>query len=215
MGIAYLDYLINHGLYDKAGNLCLKIFGKKKSLWEDQIYKFATVNQLRAVSPYLPHSLDSKLEPHIYEMVLYEYLKMDSRGFLNLVREWNPKLYNTSAVINAILEHLVVCDTDKNIYMEALAMLYSYEKKYDKSLSVYLKLRHKDVFNLIKEHNLYSVIHDMIIELMDLDHEKAISLLLEKDQVPCEVVIEKLQNHELLLYRVSNSYSLILDFLLW
>lgn len=207
VGIAYLDHLLNRGLYDMAGKLCLKIFGRKKTLWEDQIYKFATVNQLRSVSPYLPRTLECKLEPHIYEMVLYEYLKMDSQGFLNLVREWNPCLYNTCAVINAILEHLVVCDTDKNTYMEALAMLYSYEKKYYKSLSVYLKLRHKDVFNLIAKHNLYDVIHDMIVELMDLDHEKTIALLLEKNRIPCEVVVEKLQNHELLLFKYLDAYD--------
>lgn len=72
-------------------------------------------------------------------MVLYEFLKMDSTGFLRLVKEWGPDLYNTCAVINAVLEHLLVCDNDKEVYLESLAMLYSYEKKYDKSLSMYLK----------------------------------------------------------------------------
>lgn len=110
-----------------------------------------------SVSPYIPRTADCKLDPHVYEMVLYEYLKMDSQvsipflcvrlrlyrhfsqGFLNLVKEWSPELYNTSAVINAVLEHLLICDNDKDIYVESLAMLYSYERKYDKSLSMYLK----------------------------------------------------------------------------
>lgn len=61
------------------------------------------------------------------------------QGFLNLVKEWDPRLYNVVAVINAVLEHLLICDTDKNMYLEALAILYSYEQKYDKSLSMYLK----------------------------------------------------------------------------
>lgn len=61
------------------------------------------------------------------------------KGFLNLVKEWNPGLYNIAAVINAVLEHLLNCEMDKNIYLEALAILYSYEKKYDRSLSMYLK----------------------------------------------------------------------------
>lgn len=141
---------------------------------------------------------------------------------MKLVKEWNPALYNTNAVINAVLEHLLISDTDKSIYLEALAMLYSYEKKYDKSLAMYLKycivvslylpkvvtvrfvrLKHKDVFNLIQKYNLYNVIHDMIIELMDLDHEKTIGLLLEKETIASEIVVEKLKNHELLLYRVN------------
>lgn len=61
------------------------------------------------------------------------------QGFLNLVKEWNSQLYNVCAVINAVLEHVLNCDVDKNLYLEALAILYSYEKKYDKSLSMYLK----------------------------------------------------------------------------
>ncbi|XP_025830960.1 vacuolar protein sorting-associated protein 41 homolog [Agrilus planipennis] len=201
VGIAYLDHLLNKKQFDAAGRLCLKIFGNKKKLWGEQIFKFAKLTQLRSVSPYIPRTLESKLDPHIYEMVLYEYLQMDAKGFLNLVKEWNPQLYNTYAVINAVLERLLVSDYEKEIYLEALAMLYSYERKYDKSLSMYLKLKNVDVFNLIKKHNLYNVIHDMIIELMDLNPEITIELLLQQKHVPSEVVVEKLKNHELYLYR--------------
>lgn len=72
-------------------------------------------------------------------MILYEYLKLDCKGFLHLVKEWSPSLYNICAVINALLEHLMHCDTNNVVYLEALAILYSYEKRYDKSLSMYLK----------------------------------------------------------------------------
>lgn len=47
IGIAYLDHLLSRGLYDTAGKLCLKIFGRNKVLWEEEIFKFATVHQLR------------------------------------------------------------------------------------------------------------------------------------------------------------------------
>lgn len=67
----------------------------------------------------------------------------------------------------------------------------------------FFRLKHKDVFNLIQKHNLYNVIHDMIIELMDLDAEKTIGMLLEKNRIPPEVVVEKLKNHEQLLYKVG------------
>lgn len=70
-------------------------------------------------------------------MVLYEYLKLDAVGFLEIIKEWQPSLYNTSAVINAIHDHFT--DRDKNILLEALAILYSYEKKYEKALTMYLK----------------------------------------------------------------------------
>lgn len=70
-------------------------------------------------------------------MVLYEYLTLDVPGFLSLIKEWEPTLYNTSAVINAIHDNF-----DKSvepILLEAFAILYSYEKKYDIALSMYLK----------------------------------------------------------------------------
>lgn len=67
------------------------------------------------------------------------YVNYIFQGFIHLVKEWNPKLYNISAVINAVLEHVLNCEIDKNIYLEALALLYSYENKYDKSLKMYLK----------------------------------------------------------------------------
>ncbi|KAL3270997.1 hypothetical protein HHI36_021499 [Cryptolaemus montrouzieri] len=207
VGVHYLDYLLCNRLYDRAGKLCLKIFQNKTNLWEDQIYKFSAVNQLRSVSPYIPRSVNSKLNPHIYELILYEYLKLDCQGFLNLVKEWDPQLYNVCAVINAVLEHLLVCDNDKNVYLEALAILYSYEERYDKSLSMYLKLKHKDVFALIQKHNLYSVIQDMLVDLMDLDYKKTVTLLMEKNTISPEKIVEKLRKNEFHLYRYLHEYD--------
>lgn len=56
-----------------------------------------------------------------------------------MVKEWSPTLYNVPAVVNAVLEHLLVNDSDKSLLLEALAILYSHEKKYDKALAMYLK----------------------------------------------------------------------------
>lgn len=91
----------------------------------------------RSVSRYLPRGNDCKLKPHVYEMVLYEYLQFDAPGFLMLIKEWDPSLYNTSAVINAVHEQFNERDT--NILLESLALLYSYERKYEKALAMYLR----------------------------------------------------------------------------
>lgn len=72
-------------------------------------------------------------------MILYEYLKLDAQGFLQLIKEWHHDLYNVSAVINAVLDHIIHDETNKDLFIEALAILYSYVQKYDKSLSMYLK----------------------------------------------------------------------------
>lgn len=54
-----------------------------------------------------------------------------------LIKEWDPTLYNTSAVINAVHENFN--ERDKDILLESLALLYSYEHKYEKALTMYLK----------------------------------------------------------------------------
>lgn len=48
---------------------------------------------------------------------------------------------------------------------------YTYDQRYDRALEIYLKLRHKDVYQLIHKHNLFSAIKDKIVLLMDFDKE--------------------------------------------
>ncbi|KZC05745.1 Vacuolar protein sorting-associated protein 41 like protein [Dufourea novaeangliae] len=196
IGRVYLDHLLACGKYDEAGKLCLKVLGRDKKLWEEEVYKFARVHQLRSISSYLPRGVVT-LDPSIYEMVLYEYLKMDPKGFLQLVKEWSPTLYNVAAVLNGVLEHRLV-NSQQNVLLEALAILYIHDEKYDKALAVYLQLRHKDVFKLIKKYQLYHTVCDMIEGLMDLDAEQAIKLFLDK--VPSEIVVHGLQHNQRYLY---------------
>ena len=47
IGRAYLNYLIEEEAFDEAGQLCVKILGRKKELWEEEIYKFAKIKQLK------------------------------------------------------------------------------------------------------------------------------------------------------------------------
>jgi vacuolar protein sorting-associated protein 41 len=194
----YVDHLLSQQRYDEAAKLCLRIFQDNKDLWEEEVYKFVKVKQLRSVSQYLPRTNDCKLNPQVYEMVLYEYLKLDRPGFLSLIKEWPPNLYNTTAVINAIHDQFE--KRDKNILLESLAILYSHEQEYDKALQMYLKLQHKDVFQLIRKHNLYGSISKMIVELIKLDSEKAIAMLVERNKISPDIVVAELKNHESLLY---------------
>lgn len=69
------------------------------------------------------------------------------------------------------------------------------------------RIQHKDVFELIKKHNLYDEIYQKIVPLIQLDSEQAISMLLERNKIPSEVVIEQLQNHEEYLYMVGLSHQ--------
>ncbi|XP_046959618.1 vacuolar protein sorting-associated protein 41 homolog [Vanessa cardui] len=208
VGVQYLDHLISEHLFEEAAILCARICKNDKVLWENQILKFAEVNQLRAISSYVPRIPEQALSSHIYELIFYEYLKVDPNGFLKLVQEWNPALYKTCIIVKEVLEHLLTTEVDKNIYLEALALLYCYQKKYDKALTTYLKLQHKDVFTLITKHNMYSVIYDKIFDLMNLDCDKAISVLLQdKTKVPYEVVEKQLENNDEYLFKYLDAYS--------
>ncbi|XP_050671127.1 vacuolar protein sorting-associated protein 41 homolog [Leptidea sinapis] len=211
VGVQYLDHLLSEHMYDDAAILCARICKNDKVLWENQILKFAEVNQLRAISSYVPRNPDQALNSHIYELIFYEYLKVDPPGFLKLVQEFNSInscLYNTGVIIKEVLEHLLTTEVDKNIYLEALALLYCCQKKYDKALNAYLKIQHKDVFNLIMKHQMFSVIYDKILDLMNLDCDKAISVLLQaKTKVPVEVVQKQLENNDFFLYKYLDAYS--------
>lgn len=222
IGVKYLEHLITEQLYEDAAKWCAKICKNNKVLWETQLKKFAEANQLRAVSAYVPKTPDQALGSYIYEMILYEYLKVDPPGFLKIVQEWNPALYKTGVIIKEVIEHLLTTEVDKNLYLEALALLYCYQKKYDKALTTYLRLQHKYVFKLIKEHDMYNVIHDKILELMTLDCDKTIAILLDKEKttddlpmlvektrIPVHVAVKQLENHEPYLFKYLDAYSKI------
>ncbi|XP_052869808.1 vacuolar protein sorting-associated protein 41 homolog [Anopheles cruzii] len=201
----YLDHLLSQQQFDEAAKLCTRVFGTDKQLWEEEVYKFVKVKQLRSVSGYIPVAEANKLNPHVYEMVLYEYLQLDPDGFLRLVKEWPPSLYNTKAVINAINDHFN--KKDANILLEALAILYSHEREYDRALTMYLKLQHKDVFELIATHDLYGMIKDTIVQLIELDSDRAIAMLLRQKSIPADDVVRELEHHEQYLFRYLDAYD--------
>ena len=98
-----------------------------------------------------------QLEPQYYEMILVGSIKSDrngEEGFLNLVRTWPPELYNVGTIVNILVEELLV-DPENAILQRALATLFSYQKKYDKAMAMYLKLGHKDVFQLIRRQDIF------------------------------------------------------------
>ncbi len=200
IGRKYVDYLLSRKEFVKAAELCAKVLGSNKELWEIEVFKFAKAGQLRAVSQYLPIGPEYRLNKHIYEMVLYEYLKKEPKNFLKIVKEWPPSLYHVTAVINATLDHVVRHASIEEIRMESLAVLYTYAEEYEKALNIYLKLKHKDVFRLIQKHKLYKNIYTEIDNLMELDSSQAIVMLLDTKHIPPELVVSRLEHNQYFLY---------------
>ncbi|XP_026843794.1 vacuolar protein sorting-associated protein 41 homolog isoform X1 [Drosophila persimilis] len=194
----YINHLLTLKQYEDAAKLCLRMLGNNKALWEEEVFKFVKCQQLRSVSAYLPTSEDCKLDPHVYEMVLYEFLKFDAKGFLNLIKEWPPQLYDGLAVINAIHDNFR--KQNANELLESLALLYSYQGDFESALRMYLKLQNKDVFELIRRYELYDVISKLIIPLIHLDRDRAFKILLDKKKIKPEVVVQQLEQNQEYLY---------------
>lgn len=193
IGLAYINHLVERGDYDIAARKCQKILGKNAALWEYEVYKFKEIGQLKAISPYLPRG-DPVLKPLIYEMILHEFLESDYEGFATLIREWPGDLYNNSVIVQAVRDHLKK-DSQNKTLLKTLAELYTYDKNYGNALEIYLTLRHKDVFQLIHKHNLFSSIKDKIVLLMDFDSEKAVDMLLDnEDKISIKKVVEELED---------------------
>ncbi|MGH0121102.1 UNVERIFIED_CONTAM: hypothetical protein FKN15_070771 [Acipenser sinensis] len=83
------------------------------------------------------------------------------QGFATLIREWPGDLYNNMTVVQAVRDHLKK-DPNNGTLLTTLAELYTYDQRYDRALKIYLQLRHKDVYQLIHKHNLFSSIEDKI-----------------------------------------------------
>uniref|UniRef100_S4RIT6 Vacuolar protein sorting-associated protein 41 homolog n=1 Tax=Petromyzon marinus TaxID=7757 RepID=S4RIT6_PETMA len=193
IGRAYISHLLTTGESDTAGRVCQKVLGKNMELWEDEVYKFKKVGQLKAISRYLPRG-DLRLRPAIYEMILNEFLYSDIEGFASLIREWPGNLYNNLAIVKTVIDKLNR-DPNNPVLLKTLAELYTYDQRYDKALAIYLRLKHEDVFELIHKHNLFSAIQDKIPLLMDFDKERAAKLLLDnEDKIPITQVVTELKD---------------------
>ena len=94
IGRQYLTYLLEDREYEEAARLCVKILGKSKAMWEEEVYKFAQIHQLKAIAPYLPRD-EPKLSPGVYEMVLNEFLQTDHVVSMHCINQNICTVWNT------------------------------------------------------------------------------------------------------------------------
>ncbi|XP_037087843.1 vacuolar protein sorting-associated protein 41 homolog [Pollicipes pollicipes] len=200
VGRKYLDSLLQEERYELAASLCHSIFGRSRALWEEEVYRFAALRQLKAISGYLPRG-DFRLDSTVYEMVLYNFMRTDQDEFLRLVREWSPSLYHCGAVVNAALEQLLH-DADNPRLLQALGLLYTHQGRHDKALAIYLKLGHAGVFELVARHGLHAAVADRAAALARVDEARTVELLTDRpDQAPPERVVADLEAAPATLYR--------------
>ncbi|KAG9300436.1 hypothetical protein G9A89_010061 [Geosiphon pyriformis] len=173
VGLKYLSHLIDEGEYEKAAKACptiLKTDSKhwdEAKLWDDWIFRFAEHRHLKEITPYIPFK-NPQLSSVVYEMVLAHFLNHDHQALYATITRWPPTIYNIQSVI-LLVEDSLHKEGDNTILMECLAELYAYNHEPDKALEYNLRLRRPNVFDLIREYNLFSSVQDKVVLLMEFD----------------------------------------------
>ena len=167
--------------------------------WESWIFTFAERRQLQAIIPYIPIESPT-LDRVIYDMIMGHFLAHDHQvrfstffpytanltsqfqALLQTIKEWPKDAYDISAVILAVRSELKKLSMFSSSFdsssaksptklMECLAELYTINRQPGKALSYYLRLRRPNVFNLIREHSLFTDVSDQVLLLVEFDEE--------------------------------------------
>ncbi|CEP10790.1 hypothetical protein [Parasitella parasitica] len=213
IGQTYLNWLMTEKRFDEAAKECSDILKNDQSLWEDWVFKFTEVGELKAITPYIPIK-DPQLSSTVYEIALAWFLKSDHIALRNTIRKWPRTLYNLSNVIVAV-EDVMKKDKQDEVLLECLADLYTYNNQPDKAIEYNLRLRRPNAFELIQEYNMFDAVKDKAVLLMEFDQhllEKeeaksnpskmpAVQLLVKNtDAIPPEKVVKQLWRHRQFLH---------------
>ncbi|TBU65241.1 vacuolar assembling protein VPS41 [Dichomitus squalens] len=231
IGQRYVEHLVGEGDFVKAARLCPKVCGHDTKRWEDWIFVFAQKHQLQAIIPFVP--TESPTLGHlVYEMILAHFLQHDRQTLLQTIKTWPKGIYDISAVIVAVQSELDRAPSssskkpdgpDTVILMECLAELYTLNRQPGKALPYFLRLRRPNVFDLIRENNLFTDVQDQALLLVEFDQElrekrkkdgedidtdptAAITLLVDHiHSIPMTRVVQQLQNRPYYLYLYLNA----------
>ncbi|PFH49000.1 hypothetical protein AMATHDRAFT_76446 [Amanita thiersii Skay4041] len=251
IGQKYIEHLFSAGDYLKAARICSRVCGQNVQRWESWIFAFAERRQLQTIIPYIPFTSPT-LDRTVYDMVMAHFLVYDQQALLTTIKEWPKDIYDLPAIVVAIRDELdkvtlapyspvspppssysyritsptastATLPPNPTILMECLAELYTINRQYGKALPYYLRLRRSNVFDLIREHNLFTDVQDQVLLLVEFDNElmerrkreaavgmvvdesrsDAITLLVNNiHSIPITRVVQQLQSksHYLFLY---------------
>ncbi|KAJ7265984.1 vacuolar protein sorting-associated protein 41 [Mycena haematopus] len=225
IGQRYIQHLVNDGEFVNAARLTPKVCGNDAKHWEKWIFLFQQQKQLQAIIPFVPTE-SPRLDHLVYEMILAYFLAHDRKSLLQTVKEWPKDIYDISAVIVAVLADLdrsasssnlaASAPSDSVILMECLAELYIANRQPGKALTYFLRLRRPNVFDLIRDNNLFTDVQDQALLLVEFDHElmekrkqegqppeksQAIVLLVDHiHSIPVGRVVQQLQSRPYFLF---------------
>ncbi|KAI9591225.1 hypothetical protein BDF19DRAFT_455828 [Syncephalis fuscata] len=170
IGQAYLETLFEQEAYTTAAKWCPTIMRNNTLLWEQWVFAFASVGQLKIIIPYLP-TKDTQLSNTVYEMALVHFLNVDHEQLWMTLQQWPSQLYDIHSVVVAI-EDVIQSTPDDVALMECLALLYVTEHRPEKALEYYLRLHRPDTIELIRNHNLFAEVQDKVLLLMQFSQQQ-------------------------------------------
>jgi len=180
IGQKYMTSLVNENRFSEAAAICPKILRQNGELWEEWILLFNKSNKLSEIIPYIPNA-NPQLNPSIYELILSYLLHNDKKKFYSKIEQWPSTIYNISEII-ILVESELKKDPKNEILLSALADLYTYNNQFDMTLSYYLQIYRPNALDLIKKHNLYSMLEPLIVLMMKYDEHFVESRLIKKQQ---------------------------------
>ncbi|GFZ48801.1 hypothetical protein JCM24511_06550 [Saitozyma sp. JCM 24511] len=171
IGIKYMQHLVEQGDFERAAGLGPKVLKGDKDGWETWIHKFAQHQQLPAIIPHVP-TKDPRLSRPVYEMILGHLLINDKDALLRTITSWPSDIYDMNAIMGAVQGELDATKDDP-VLLECMGELHLIHRQPAKALPYFLRLRRPHVFDLIREHNLFTAVRDQALLLVDFDQQRA------------------------------------------
>lgn len=104
-------------------------------------------------------------------MVFNHLLENDRPALLKTITTWPREIYNLDSLMSTIQSELHASKDDP-LLLECVGELYLVNRQPGKALPYFLRLRRPHVFDLIREHNLFTAVQDQALLLVEFDQER-------------------------------------------
>ncbi|OCF77367.1 vacuolar protein sorting 41 [Kwoniella mangroviensis CBS 8886] len=174
IGLKYMNHLLAQGHFEQTASLAPKVLGQDSEAWEKWIYTFVQHHQLPTIIPYIP-TKDPQLGKPVYEMVFgHFFICLTLQALLKTITSWPTDIYDMNTVMGAVQGELEATKDDP-VLLECLAELHLINRQPAKALPYFLRLRRPHVFDLIREHNLFTAVQDQALLLVQFDQEREVN----------------------------------------
>lgn len=171
------------------------MLGTNAASWERWIYSFVQHKQLNAIIGVIP-TKEPQLGRAVYEMVLNHLLVNDKAALLATIKAWPADIYDSESVLTVTQAELNGTKNDP-ILLEVMAEMYIGRGQPARALPYYLRLRKPNVFDLIREHNLFDAVQEQALLLVEFDRERARDDVKGKEADKHGAAIQLLVDHTL------------------